>query len=159
MSKRIIMTVVAGLGLGLAGCCMGGASAPAPVSIGPGFSPDPMTMEGSAGGIVDASSFGAGCVGHIGSAANHVLTVTAPIPFLRIAAAANEDITLVVRRPDGTYLCNDDSDGLNPMVEGQFVPGNYDVYVGSYSSEGQFARYRLGLSAAQTMTPSTLGTP
>jgi hypothetical protein len=157
VDKRFWISAIAGLGL--AGCCMGGGGGGAPVSLGPGFTPDPTTVTGQAGGVVDASSFGSGCLGHIGSSPNHVLTVTGPIPYLRIVAAAGEDITLVVRRPDGTYLCNDDTEGLNPMVEGQFVPGNYDVYVGSYSSEGQFASYRVGFSANQATMPSSLPPP
>jgi hypothetical protein len=74
-------------------------------------------------------------------------------------ARADQDITLAIRKPDGTFLCNDDSEGLNPMVEGAFAAGSYDVYVGSYATEGQFAAYRLGVSANQATVPSALPTP
>ena len=158
MNKRIIVSAIAGLGM--AGCCFGGGgAAAAPISLGPGFTPDPNTATGSAGGVSDASTFGAGCLGHISLTPNHTLTVSGQIPYMRIVANAAEDITLVVRRPDGTYMCNDDTEGYNPMVEGAFPPGNYDVFVGSYSSEGQFASYRIGFSANQATQPSTIGAP
>src|SRR5688572_11902035 len=104
-------------GMGLAGCCFGGGggAAAAPLTLGPGFTPDPTTATGSAGGVSDASTFGAGCVGHISLTPNHTLTVSGQIPYMRIVANAAEDITLVVRRPDGTYMCNDDTEGYNPM--------------------------------------------
>ena len=69
------------------------------------------------------------------------------------------DITLVVQRPDGTYLCNDDSDGLNPMVEGPFAAGAYQIFVGAYSAEAAGASYRLGISELPTTTPTSLGAP
>ena len=70
-------------------------------------------------------------------------------------AKSDVDITLVVHRPDGTFLCNDDSEGFNPMVEGNFSPGRYRVWIGSYA-QGENGSYRLGLSAQPGMTPSRL---
>lgn len=143
--------------LGLSACGSSGGQA---FSVGPGFSPDPATATGNAGGMTDASSLSGDCRGWIASSPNHVLTVTGAMPMLRIAANGGAaDITLVVQRPDGTYLCNDDSDGLNPMVEGAFVPGEYKIFIGSYDAQSAGSAYRVGVSGQPTMTPTSLGAP
>jgi hypothetical protein len=45
------------------------------------------------------------------------------------------DTTLVVNDPNGNWLCNDDTDGLNPEVriDGP-IAGRYDVWVGTYNT-------------------------
>ncbi|HJL49370.1 MAG TPA: hypothetical protein RMG45_26165, partial [Polyangiaceae bacterium LLY-WYZ-15_(1-7)] len=65
------------------------------------------------------------------------------------------DTTLVVRKPDGTFVCDDDSEGMNPMVTGSFPPGQYRVWVGSYQ-QGQNAAYRLGFSELSSVTPNSI---
>lgn len=160
MSKRILISAVAGLGL--AGCCFGGGGGGggAAFNLAPGFTPDPQTATGNAGGLTDASTLSGDCRGYIASSPNHVLTATAAFPNLRVAVnGGTADVTLVVQRPDGTYLCNDDSDGLNPMVEGPFAAGEHKIFVGSYSAESAGAGYRIGISELQTTTPTSVGTP
>ena len=74
---------------------------------------------------------------------------------LRVLAHSDVDTTLVVQLADGTYLCNDDTDGRDPVVEGSFPAGNHNVYVGTYSA-GQTAPYTLGLTVNPAITPSTM---
>lgn len=128
----------------------------APVNVAPGFVPDPMVVSGTSGGAESATSLGSGCIGFIATTPDHFLQVGgAGIPSLRVMAKSETDTTIVVRRPDGTFMCNDDSDGFNPMVEGNFPPGQYRVWIGSYA-QGQNGSYRLGVSAQAGMTPSRL---
>ena len=55
---------------------------------------------------------------------------------LRITTRADFDATLVVARPDGTFACNDDTDGLQPAVEiEQAARGRYAVWIGSFSAD------------------------
>lgn len=163
MNKRLIVAAIASLAL--AGCCFGGATGGgggggASFSLGPGFMPDPATATGQAGGLVQANTLSGDCRGYVSMTPNHVLTATGAFPNLRIAVnGGTADLTLVVRRPDGTYLCNDDSEGLNPMVEGPFAAGEHQIFVGSYSAESAGAAYRLGISELATTTPSTVGMP
>lgn len=55
---------------------------------------------------------------------------------LHIFYEGSNDSTLAVRTPDGTYACNDDFQGsrnVNPRVEIVPKPGEYTIYVGSFS--------------------------
>lgn len=123
-----------------------------------GFAPDPSTASGTSGGTTEAATMNDECAGWVSASADHVLELGAAFPMLRIMAHGTEedsDVTLVVRRPDGTFLCNDDSEGFDPMVEGEFAAGRYDIFVGSYE-EGAHQAYVLGVSASATATPSAL---
>ena len=51
---------------------------------------------------------------------------------LSFAARADEDLTLTVRAPDGTWTCGDDADGTDPRVEVDGGEGVYSVWVGTY---------------------------
>lgn len=146
--------------LALAGCCLGGpAGPPGSLSLAPGFAPDPTTMRGSAGAELDAASFGPGCIGHVSRTPDHVLALEAPMPYLRIVARAAEDVTLVVRRPDGSFLCNDDHQGRDPMVEGELEAGSYQIYVGSYSVEARATPYTIAFTTDRALEPSALPAP
>lgn len=147
------------------GCCMGG-SAPTPLTLsGPGFTPNPTTATGLAGGVQQASALatsdvaGNSCVGNIPMAPQHTVTVAAAIPFLRILVSGTEDSTLVVRGPNGQFYCNDDSgdpgNGFNPVVEiTAAAPGSYDVFVGAFSSDSTMSSYTIGFTETPNTFPS-----
>lgn len=113
-------------------------------TIGAGFTPDPQTGSGVSGGPVDASSFGANCVGSIDDSPDHQITVTSTLD-LTLYALSSVDTTLVVRGPAGTFCDDDSHGGLNPEVNARLTPGVYDVYIGNYDDESQ-ARYTLTLT-------------
>jgi hypothetical protein len=115
------------------------------LSLGSGFLPDPRRVTGTAGGPIDASAVDSSCRGYVSAAPQHVLTLTTAMPFLRVYVQSRSDTTLVVRRPDGTFSCADDSYGLNPSVEGAFPAGTYQVWVGSYLANST-APYRLSFT-------------
>ncbi|GAB4206987.1 MAG: hypothetical protein OHK0013_24150 [Sandaracinaceae bacterium] len=123
-----------------------------PISLG--FA-DPLVLHGLAGGIREASAFGPDCRGRVATTPSRRFLLETSFPYLRIMARGERDLTLVVRTPGGTARCNDDSDGLNPVVEGAFEPGIYDVYVGVYSGS-ELAPYDLGLSVNASITPTTM---
>jgi hypothetical protein len=132
----------------------------APITFGAGSLPDPVIVQGIAGGPVSATVLDPSCYGHIQVAASHVLTVTSTVPVGRIMAFSTRsaDLVLVVRLPSGAYLCNDDSDGLNPQVETMLYPGDYQIFVGTYGV-GAGEPYELGVSANPLLTSTTLHTP
>ena len=70
-------------------------------------------------------------------------------------ANAGGDTTLLVRLPDGRWICNDDSpswandahrlDSLDPLLDLDTPPeGQYDIWVGSYE-RGKFISGTLGI--------------
>ena len=126
------------------------------VSLNPGFVPDPHTATGTSGGATDATSLGtAGCVGYIAGTPDHLFNATAAFSSLRVMAHSTADITLVIQKPDGTYVCNDDSEGTNPLVEAPFAAGVYKIWIGSYE-QGTNSPYTLGFSELSDKTPSSL---
>lgn len=58
------------------------------------------------------------------------------------------DLTVAVRTPAGEWICVDDADELNPVVEIDAVVGEYDVWVGAYS-EGLDESYELTVRRGQ----------
>ena len=147
MTNGAVVTItIAMLSLALApGCCMGRHRPSATETItlsGPGFTPDPTTSSGQAGGTVAASTLAAvdangnGCPGSIPTMPQHTLHLDAALPLLRVLVNGSEDTTLFVRAPNGNVYCNDDSgdpnNGVNPLVEISGAPaGDYSVYVGA----------------------------
>ena len=57
-----------------------------------------------------------------------------------------------MRRPDGQILCNDDTYGFNPAVEGNFPAGLYQVWVGSYR-ENEVRPYRITVTGNPSNQP------
>jgi len=125
------------------------------VTLNPGFMPDPHREQGTSGGGVNASTLNPSCAGWVAQTPDHLFVASANFANLRVMAHSDADITLVVQKPDGTYLCNDDSEGLNPLVSGPFPPGTYKIWVGSYE-QGVNSRYTLGFSELATVNPSAL---
>ncbi len=132
---------------------------------GPGFSPDPLTTSSQAGGRNEASALAANdaaghrCVGSIPVMPQHVLHLGAALPLLRILVNGTEDTTLVVRAPNGTFYCNDDSGdpnlSINPLVEiSSAEPGDYAVYVGAYNQSAMLTTYAIGFTATPGTFPS-----
>ncbi|MEM6956750.1 MAG: hypothetical protein AAF645_13735, partial [Myxococcota bacterium] len=127
------------------------------ITLSTGFSPDPQTMTGTAGGFRDVSEIGApaDCVGQVSVGPNAVLNLTADFPSLTIMANSADDTTLVVQQPDGSFLCNDDFEGYNPAVQGAFSAGEYKVWVGTFSEDAH-PRFTLGVTANAELQPSSL---
>ncbi|WP_312127553.1 hypothetical protein [Brevundimonas sp.] len=103
-----------------------------------GFTPDPHTVTMAAGGSVSASSVDGQCSGYVSQAPDYELTYRAngsnPLTF---TFASDGDTTLMINAPDGSFYCDDDSDGdLNPRVHfNRAQEGVYDVWVGTISGE------------------------
>jgi serine protease Do len=108
-------------------------------SLSAGFSPDPYTVGMTSGGSVDVYSegLGSGCTGYATSAPDFRLQWSGSSSRLRIffVPSGSDDTTLVVNTAGGQWRCNDDYSGLDPLVElTNPSPGQYDIWVGSYSS-------------------------
>ena len=116
------------------------------IALTAGFTPDPRTIDVTAGGTINAERLGRNCAGSIANAPDVRLNYTSGSFPLYIFVQSREDTTLVVNLPDGSWICNDDFDGLNPGIVLQRPPtGQYDIWVGVFGG-GSGIPARLGIS-------------
>ncbi len=100
-----------------------------------GFQPDPHTVAVAAGGSYNAYQIPE-CVGWISSAPDYRVTFTAGSAGLPLifSAQSEADTTLVINDASGNWVCNDDTNGLNPVVTfANPTSGQYDIWVGTFS--------------------------
>lgn len=100
-----------------------------------GFTPDPHEVDVVAGGATAVTQ--PGCTGYVADAPDFDLTYTAGDTFpLNIYVKSEGDTTLLVNLPDGSWACNDDTEGFNPALEfASPQSGMYNIWVGSYSAD------------------------
>lgn len=103
------------------------------VTLSSGFSPDPYLQHLLAGGLLEASSAGQGCAGHVAEAPDfqvYYQGVGAPLSF---TVDSQSDTSLLINGPDGQWYCDDNgAGGINPsLVWGSPPQGRYDIYVGT----------------------------
>ncbi|WP_219884512.1 hypothetical protein [Merismopedia glauca] len=111
------------------------------VTLSPNFAPDPQTVRGIGGGSVlmktisqtDTTPTGA-CIGFVDKYPDHEVVLNSFFNYLKIEVQSLEDTTILIKGPGGTW-CNDDYQGKNPGVAGQWLQGNYQIWVGSYKQE------------------------
>jgi hypothetical protein len=123
-----------------------------------GFLPDPREARGVAGGTVDVAPLGGDCHGYVRAQPTHVLTLQCPPPssdtdctlcctagesafdYLRIfltltepAAESSPRLVLIVRDPDGRFLCATAPAEGAPLHFAQeaWAEGRYLLWVGS----------------------------
>lgn len=126
------------------------------VSVGPGFTPDPLVREGTtAGGPIDASRFDARCDGWIASEPDAIVESSRPFAELSVMVASSVDTTLVIVGPDGNPRCVDDAQGTHPVVRRDFATGLHRVWVGT-QERGARASFFLALSELDDADPSAL---
>ena len=123
-----------------------------------GFSPDPKTTVGRTTVEVEASTLSDRCQGWIGSKPDVLIDAKTAFFKLHIMVRSSGDALLVIRKPDGKVLCNDNRDGgKNPMVHSSFPIGVSQVFVGT-PIKGPAIDYRLGVSEVK-WKPSDMPLP
>ena len=104
----------------------------------PGFAPSPFTIDVVSGGDVAVKplALGDNCLGYAAADPDVVLELAPGFKRLTFLIASAEDTTLIVNLPNGSWSCNDDTNGLNPaLVYHNAAPGSYQVWIGSYAAE------------------------
>ncbi|MEI8259744.1 MAG: proprotein convertase P-domain-containing protein [Deltaproteobacteria bacterium] len=124
------------------------------VTLSPGFMPDPQTLSGVSGGMLQAQQLSPSCRGWIGQQPNHVMNLAAGFSFLRVYVESPSDTTLVIRGPNGQFMCNDDAWGLNPDLDAAYGPGQYMIWVGAYSQTTP-GPYTITFSELQSTRPAS----
>lgn len=128
------------------------------VTIRPNFSPDPLTIRGISGGSVAATKVGGRvetptgpCVGFVDQQPDHTIELKAFFNYLSLQVQSPEDTTMVITGPGGTW-CSDDAQGKNPGIAGQWRPGTYRVWIGSYEQDN-YHPYIIRISEVQLLNP------
>jgi hypothetical protein len=130
-------------------------------SLEPGFLPDPFIVSVIGGGPNDASTLGLGegCIGYVAETPDVSFTYAVAPEGFRIFFIGDSDATLLVQKPDGTFVCNDDSVGLDPAIE--FIgeaEGTYSVWIGTFASDAPSFGYVM-LTEVQESVPGNILTP
>ena len=117
------------------------------VSLSKIFQPDPHVVSGTAGGATNVAEMQPSCKGWVSESPDHVFVAEEAFAELRVMAHSEGDVSLVIQRPDGSYLCNDDfvESSTDPVVVGNFPAGRYKIWVGSFEKETN-SDYLLGFS-------------
>lgn len=100
-----------------------------------GFMPDPHMVSITAGGSIDVNVGGCS-YGYVANAPDVDFQYQSNGGSnLYIYVRSDEDTTLLINLPDGSWVCNDDGLGnRNPIVQIPNAPGGlYDIWVGTYS--------------------------
>jgi hypothetical protein len=118
------------------------------IRLSSGFQPDPHNVTLNAGGAIDASGVDDGCTGYVDRRPSFTLRFTAGELPLYIGAVSDADTTIVVRGPDGSWNCDDDSGGaLNPVVSWETPrSGRYQIWVGRFGAQDETAPAVLHIS-------------
>ncbi len=169
MRRHRIQTWVGqiGLALGSWGVAFGLAIAPNPapglaqiatappmftdLSLSPRFIPDPTRLRGLSGGEVYTEAIAGrlqtetgSCVGFVNEKPDHELVLTDFFNYLNVQVLSPGDTVLLVRGAGGTW-CSDERTEAGPGIAGQWLPGRYQIWVGSIEN-GQYVPYQLQFS-------------
>jgi len=105
------------------------------IDIGPAF-PVRFDRPGIVRGTtIDGSRIAASCRGHFGRAPHARLRLRQH-SVVGVTTASNADLTMALRMPDGSFRCDDDhGEGMNPLIQGAFDPGDYGVWIGAFNAD------------------------
>jgi len=118
------------------------------VQLRAGFTPDPHVVTVNAGGPIDVSTVSDNCRGFIAERPSFTLRYRAGDEFpLYVGVVADEDTTLIVKGPNGQWMCDDDSgDNLNPVISWENPrSGRYQIWVGRFGT-GELVPAQLYIS-------------
>ncbi|MEO1431121.1 MAG: hypothetical protein AAFV71_19080 [Cyanobacteria bacterium J06633_8] len=124
------------------------------ISIDRPLSKDPLTVRGMSGGKISAKKISerndtptGACTGYMDTEPDHTLKLKNKFDYMKLVIESPEDTTLIIKGPGGTW-CNDEFEGKNPGIVGEWLQGNYQVWIGSYQKEHYFP-YTLKITEAK----------
>lgn len=139
---RLMIALIALLNIGLsfaqAGLNPAGEPRYGSHALAPGFAPTPFTINALSGGDMDVKSLklGDNCLGYAASDPDFLVELSGGFSRITFLSASHADTTLIMNLPNGSWACNDDTNGLNPaLVFHNAPPGPYRVWIGSYAPE------------------------
>jgi hypothetical protein len=128
------------------------------LAIAPKFKPDPQVLRGISGGTEETQKYSGkaqtetgACIGFVDAAPDHKITLTGEFKHLSLKVMSSGDTVLLIRGPGGSW-CSDDVSDRNPEIGGAWLPGTYEIWVGSYEANTSFP-YLLQLSETREPDP------
>jgi len=109
------------------------------VDLGGGFVLDPFFVSVNGGGKVDASTLDDACVGWISERPVVQLNWSGTAEFAEAFIYSDHNPSLVIEAPDGSFICNDDTNDLllDPTIEVANPPtGTYNIWIGNIDNQG-----------------------
>jgi len=122
-----------------------------------GFSPDPRVVGGTAIGEVAADSIARKCPGWISEKPDYLLHADTAFFRLYVLGRSSSAVRLVLRKPDGSVICNNGGGKKDVVIRSNFSIGTTQVWVG-VAEKGATADYRLGFSEVKSR-PSSIRSP
>ena len=125
-----------------------------------GFAPSPFSIEMISGGENDVTKFdlGENCLGFAATNPDFVIELADEFERITVLADSKLDTTLIVNTPNGSWACNDDTNGLNPaVVISEASAGRYQIWIGSYE-QGEFDVSTLWITETGPETLPTTST-
>jgi hypothetical protein len=84
------------------------------------------------GGSIEAYNIAQSCVGTIADSPDVNVYFDSYGGRLAFGVYSEGDTSLVINGPDGRYYCNDDTNGLNPvLIWGSAPSGTYNIWIGA----------------------------
>ncbi|MBF2026174.1 MAG: hypothetical protein IGS48_05315 [Oscillatoriales cyanobacterium C42_A2020_001] len=126
-------------------------SQPANITLSPQFAPNPLELKGKTGGAEAVSEITGQavtptgpCTGFANTDPDHTITLKAFFKQLSMEVESSQDTAIAIRGPGGVW-CNDDFQGKNPGVTGQWLAGKYEIWISTYG-KNQTAPYVLKIT-------------
>ena len=108
------------------------------------LSKDPLTVRGMSGGSIPAKKISGradtptgACTGYMDKEPDHILRLKNKFDYMKMLIESPEDTTLIIKGPGGIW-CNDEFEEKNPGIVGEWLPGEYELWVGSYNKDNIF---------------------
>ncbi len=120
---------------------------------------DRYVRSGRADGATGAGLALGGCLGFVPNRPQVDLDVWEAGAAQIVAHSPSQDLVLLVRRPDGSFTCDDDSGGnFDPRIVEDLQIGRYRIWVGTYL-EGHSAEFQLAIDVDRPRSRSQDATP
>lgn len=124
------------------------------ITLSPKFSPDLVELRGIGGGSIAVQDVAGRretqtgpCNGFVDAEPDHTVVLSAFFSHLSLKVQSPQDTTLVIKGPGGIW-CNDDHEGKNPGIAGEWLAGTYQIWVGSYDKT-RYVPYILNITEAR----------
>jgi hypothetical protein len=151
--KRVLclglsLATLAGTGLMLLNSAIAQSAS---LSLARNFRPDPIKLQGRAGGSVNMTNLAgqSNCRGFASEQPNHTLNLTDNFPLVDLlvyTGNVKDDTTMLIKGSNGAVMCADDEyQGRNPQLSRRLPEGTYQIWIGSRNAD-QSINYTLSLS-------------